>query len=59
MNRNPKGQFKKELLDPVLMSFYVEYADRSFLREQALKRKIKISDILRNLITHFKNAKED
>ena len=42
-----------------LIKFCIQYADRSFLREQALKRKIKISDILRNLITHFKNAKED
>ena len=54
MNRNKKGQWIKEISDPVLMSFYVEYADRDWLRDQALKRKITMGAIIRSWIRRFK-----
>ena len=45
---------KEELIDPVLMSFYVEYADRDWLREQAFKKKTTMGAIIRAWIKRFK-----
>ena len=54
MNRNKKGQWLKEINDPILMSFYIEYKDRDWLREQALKRKTTMGAIIRAWIKRFK-----
>jgi hypothetical protein len=56
MKKNKKGQWIKEMNEPVLMSFFIEYTDRDWLREQALKRKLTISDIIRNAIKYLKKV---
>ena len=53
MKHNAQGRFETEFDDKALLKFYVEYADKSILREEALKRRISLSDLCRNAISHF------
>jgi len=53
--RNKKtGRWINELADPALVAFYLEAYDRDWLREEALKRKTTLSDIIRNAIRHLR-----
>ena len=51
---------KQELQEPTLLQFYIEYADKDTLREQALKNRTTMGDIIMRLIKKFlKNEKKD
>ena len=53
MNKT-KNWKKEKLIDPELMSFYVEYKTRDWLREEALKRKITAGSIIRHALKNLK-----
>ncbi len=48
--RDKLGVFIRELDEPALIKFYCERYDRDWLREEALKKKLSISGLLRGWI---------
>ena len=55
MKRDKNGLFESELEKAQLVSFWIEGADRSWLKREKDKRKISLGALLRYIIKQFKN----
>lgn len=54
MKRNKKGQYEQQFDEPTIIKFYAEKYDIDWLREQKLRRKITMSEIIRYALKNLK-----